>query len=91
MKYKLITGNGVNDMLIHHTMKSEMKFDNLKDAEKAFHEEVKELSEAYKSLDALGFTYDDVKESEKVRTKVYKINDEENEIIFESVDFLIEN
>lgn len=86
--YKLSTGNGVNEMNVHFRNESEMIFNTLEDAIKAFNIESQELKDTYQSFYNATFVQDEVKESDLVSCRLQLLID--GELIFEGEGLEIE-
>lgn len=86
--YKLKTGNGVNDTLIHHTMERDAEFETLEDAIEAFEKEVAALEASYTPINDFP-NPDAFKESDCVSTHLELWID--NEPGFDSEDQQIQD
>lgn len=86
-KFVLTTWNGLDDVMVHHTLMMKMEFDNLKDAVLAFKKEIENLENNYYSydemvLDDIDFTGDLVRNCEKFHCELSLLID--GKIDFES-------
>jgi hypothetical protein len=86
--YKLSTRNGLEEMLVHHSMQPVMLFDNLEDAIKAFEKEWEKLANTYTSFDDVDYNEDDVEESQKFHCRINLVID--GEVDFSSEGIQIE-
>lgn len=92
---KLTTGNGVNEMNIHSTGDSHLEFINIESAKTAFEKEIETLDNTYTSENEVGYSMDEVTESDKVVTRVDVITIDEDgyidniETVFESKTYIL--
>ncbi len=84
--YTLTTRNGLEEVLVHHTMKGEMNFDNLEDSIIAFEKESEELKETYQSFDDVDFGEEQVKDCDKYSCRINLLVD--GEVDFDSEEGL---